>query len=100
MWIFAVILLEFLFVCGLVWAFAYLDEPLKQWENDQAARIKNAVLKTVYHICERVHWHTRKIRRDLCAKLLSKDGVTVQSIPATERDLNEAFNEVMRLLHE
>lgn len=105
--IFAVILLEFTAFVGLIWAFCFLDEPLARWERRTWKKIRrNArrALKAVFDALERlesrINWRTRKIRREICATLLARDGVTVEPVQTERRDLSADFAEVMRLLSE
>jgi len=105
--IFAVILLEFTAFVALIWAFIFLDEPLARWERKTWKKIRRHVrhaLKALFDALERIenriNWRTRKIRREICASLLARDGVTVEPIQTERRDLSADFAEVMRLLSE
>ena len=105
--IFAVILLEFAAFILLIWAFCFLDEPLARWEHKTWKKIRrNArrALKAVFDALEifedRINWSTRKIRREICASLLARDGVIVEPVQTERRDLSADFEEVMRLLNE
>ncbi len=105
MWVLGVILLEFAAFIILIWAFCFLDEPLASWEHKAWKKIRRntrRALKAVFDALEsfeeRINWRTRKIRREICARILAKDGVSVQPLPATERELDDIFREVMRLL--
>ena len=107
MWLLGVILLEFAAFVGLIWAFCFLDEPLARWEHKTWKKIRrNArrALKAVFDALEifedRINWSTRKIRREICASLLARDGVIVEPVQTERRDLSADFEEVMRLLSE
>lgn len=107
MWIFGLILLEFAAVVTLIWAFCFLDEPLARWEHKTWKKIRrNArrALKVVFNALERlenrINWRTRKIRREICASLLARDGVIVEPVQTERKDLSADFEELMRLLNE
>jgi len=105
MWIFGVILLEFAVFCLLIWAFILWEDKLADWEARMWKRIKRIARAIVRNLRRQLNtlgkeilWKTRKLRREICAHILAKDGVSVQPLPATERELDEMFAEVMRLL--
>ena len=105
--IFAVILLELTAFVVLIWALIFLDEPLARWERKTWKKIRRHVrhaLKALFDALERIenriNWRTRKIRREICASLLARDGVTVEPVQTERRDLSADFAEVMRLLSE
>ena len=103
--IFAIIGLEAIAWIMLIIAFIFWDEPLARWENRtwrkirrKARLVMKAILDWMEGIENRINWATRKIRREICACLLARDGVIVESVQTESRDLNATFTEVMRLL--
>ena len=107
MWVFGVILLEFAAFILLIWALCFLDKPLARWEYKTWKKIRRntrRALKAVFDALEffedRINWSTRKIRREICASLLARDGVIVEPVQTERRDLSADFEEVMRLLNE
>ena len=107
MWVLGVILLEFAAFILLIWAFCFLDEPLARLEHKiwkkirrNARRAMKALFDALERIENRINWRTRKIRREICANLLARDGVIVEPVQTERRDLSADFAEVMRLLSE
>lgn len=105
--IFAIIGLEAIAWIMLIIAFIFWDEPLARWENRTWRKIRRHVrhaLKALFDALERIenriNWRTRKIRREICASLLARDGVIVEPVQTERRDLSADFEEVMRLLNE
>ena len=105
--IFAIIGLEAIAWMALTIAFIFFDEPLARWEARTWKRIKrfaralvNALREWLHELGEGFRWRTRRVRREICAHLLAKDGLTIQGSPAAQRDLDATFREVMRLLGE
>jgi len=105
MWILGFILLECAVFCLLVWAFVIWDDKLADWEARMMKRVKRIaraivrkLRRQLNRIGKEILWKTRKLRREICARILAKDGVSVQPLPATDRELDEMFTEVMRLL--
>ena len=103
--IIGIIMLEAAAFILLLWAFIFFDERLAAWEHRAWKRVKRAALRLVKSLIrrldkieERIRWRTRKIRREICVRLLAKDGVTIPECTAPENDLEATFLEVMRLL--
>lgn len=109
---FVIIVLEFILFVGLFWAFGFLDAYLARWEHKAAKRIKQSLkraaiklIRWIEKLQASLRWKTRRIRRNVCAKILAKDGLTVipwilcpDTTVVTPEQSDAIYKEVIRVI--
>ena len=112
MWVFFVIGIEFVASIALIVCWIKYDARIKAWEDRQILKAKKAARRQLLRFCvfldraeQRYNRIGRKIRREICAQMLARDGLTVAPMTVEDEitvtaDQDAVYAEVLRLLGE
>lgn len=105
---FIIIGIEVIAWSALIVCWVKYDARIKAWEDRQILKLRRIVRRQLLRFCkyldlveQRYHRTVRKIRREICARLLEKDNLTVAPMyEVGTSTVEETYAEVMRLLEE